>query len=41
MFKRLKENNNPETLNSYLGLLKYGNTQKVKNEILNIYINSQ
>ena len=29
MFKRLKENNSKETLASYLGLLKYGNTYKL------------
>ncbi|TSC94643.1 MAG: RNA-directed DNA polymerase [Parcubacteria group bacterium Licking1014_1] len=38
MFERLKENSNPVTLSSYFGLLKHGNTQKVKNEVLKIYI---
>ncbi|OHB17429.1 MAG: hypothetical protein A2913_00495 [Parcubacteria group bacterium RIFCSPLOWO2_01_FULL_40_65] len=31
MFKRIKESPIAETLNSYLGLLKHGNTQKIKN----------
>jgi len=30
MTKRLAENKSPETLNSYLGLLKHGNTHKLK-----------
>ena len=33
MFKRLKESQNPETLNSYLGLLKHGNTEKLKENL--------
>ncbi len=35
MFRKLKENSKPERLNSYFGLLKYGNTQKIKSEVLN------
>ena len=38
ILKRIKENNSLETSNSYLGLLKHGNTQKVKNEVLKLYI---
>jgi retron-type reverse transcriptase len=30
MLKRIKENQSSETLNSYLGLIKHGNTQKIK-----------
>jgi len=37
MFKRLKENDTSETLNFYLGLLKHGNTNKIKDDILKIY----
>lgn len=36
--KRLKENNSLETLNSYLGLLKHGNTELVKNKVLKLHI---
>jgi len=32
--KRIKENNKPETRASYLGLLKHGNTYKLKNKII-------
>lgn len=34
MLKRLKDNPTPETLNSYLGILSYGNAQKLEMEIL-------
>lgn len=34
MFRRLEESKTTETLNSYLGLLKHGNTEKIKREIL-------
>lgn len=34
MIKRLEANSNRETLNSYLGLLSYGNTEKIKKSIL-------
>ncbi len=34
MFRRIKTNPTPETLNSYLGLLKHGNTERIKKEIL-------
>ncbi|MEK7537146.1 MAG: reverse transcriptase/maturase family protein [Patescibacteria group bacterium] len=33
MFRRLKESRNQETLNSYLGLIKHGNTGKIKKKI--------
>ena len=36
MFKRLEKNPSSETLNSYLGLLKHGNTYKLKREIFNL-----
>ncbi len=34
MLKRLKQNNSLETINSYLGLLKHGNTVKIRKQIL-------
>ena len=34
MFERIKKNSSLETLNSYLGLIKHGNTEKIKAEIL-------
>lgn len=34
MLKRLKQNNSLETLNSYLGLLKHGNTIKIKKQMI-------
>jgi RNA-directed DNA polymerase len=34
MFKRIRQNNAKETLDSYLGLLKHGNANKLKKEIL-------
>lgn len=33
MFKKLKESKLSETLNSYLGLIKHGNTLKIKQNI--------
>ena len=36
MLKRIKENPKLETLNSYLGLLKHGNTARLKSKILNL-----
>lgn len=33
MFKRLQESQTTETLNSYLGLLKHGNTEKLKENL--------
>ena len=33
MLRRIKENPNTETLNSYLGLLKHGNAKKLESEI--------
>ena len=35
MFKRLKESLTSETINSYLGLLRHGNTEKLKEKIKN------
>ena len=34
MFKKIKENSKPETVNSYLGLLKHGNTDKIKKMVI-------
>ena len=36
MFRRLKDSQNPETLNSYLGLIKHGNTLKLRKVILDL-----
>jgi len=36
ILKRLKENSSLEILNSYLGLLKHGNTEKIKNKIFDL-----
>jgi len=33
MFRRLKAPSTPKTLNSYLGLIKHGNTFKIKRDI--------
>lgn len=33
MFRRLKESQTPETINSYLGLIKYGNALKIRQSI--------
>lgn len=38
MFRRLKESNKSETLNSYFGLLKYGDTGKIREEIILKYL---
>jgi len=39
MLKRIKKNPSVEMLNSYLGLLKHGNSCKIKESILNsIYV---
>lgn len=35
MLKRVKDSDNPATISSYLGLLKHGNTYKIKNSRLN------
>lgn len=40
MFKRIKSSPSPETLNSYLGLLKHGNTGKVRNKVALRYARS-
>ncbi len=37
MFNRLKNNFSNNSLNSYLGLIKYGNTMKIKSKIINNY----
>lgn len=37
MFKRIVISPKEETLHSYLGLIKHGNTHKVKEEIINLY----
>ncbi|MEK7658415.1 MAG: reverse transcriptase/maturase family protein [Patescibacteria group bacterium] len=37
MLKRINNNSSIETFNSYLGLLKHGNSYRIKNKILNAY----
>ena len=37
MIKRIKNNPEPETLNSYLGLLRHGNTHKLRQSVLKEY----
>lgn len=39
MIKRLQENNTPETVASYLGLLGHGNTKKLENFLCKTLIN--
>jgi len=34
MFKKIRQNTTNETLNSYFGLLKHGNTYNLKKEVL-------
>ena len=41
MFASVKENPKEETLQSYLGMLKHGNTQKIRSELLQKYWVSQ
>ncbi len=41
MFQRLKINKKPESLSSYLRLLKYGNTEKIRYTIVNLLDRSQ
>ena len=41
MIKKLAENSTNESLASYLGLLKHGNTHKLKKEIKNLYTDHQ
>ena len=36
MLKRIKKNQSIETLNSYLGLLKHGNSRKILNNIISL-----
>ena len=38
MFKKIKQNSANETIASYFGLLKHGNTRKLRKEILNLII---
>jgi retron-type reverse transcriptase len=35
IFKRIKKNKSYETLNSYLGLIKHGNSRKIREKLLN------
>jgi hypothetical protein len=37
MMRKIRNNAKPESLASYLGLLKHGNSYKVKQELLNNY----
>ncbi|MFH1252802.1 MAG: reverse transcriptase/maturase family protein [Candidatus Uhrbacteria bacterium] len=37
MFRRIKENPSPPSLQSYLGLLSHGNTYKIRQKLLNDY----
>lgn len=39
MLKKISDDYNPKTAASYLGLLRHGNTDKIKRKILNIFIN--
>lgn len=38
MIKRVRENPAPETLQSYLGLLRHGNTQKIRSIVEKEYL---
>ena len=38
MMRRIKENHAPETLNSYIGFLSHGNSRKLEEKILDVYI---
>ena len=38
MLAKIKENKNLKTLSSYIGLLKHGSTQKVKDKVLKLYV---
>ena len=38
ILKRIQDNPNKESLNSYLGLIKHGNTKKIEKELLDKYI---
>lgn len=40
ILKRIKENRNSKTLSSYVGLLTHGNTHKVKEKVLKLYVNN-
>jgi len=37
MLKRIKQNPSSETLNSYLGLMKHGNANEIRKDILRVY----
>ncbi len=37
MFKRIRDNSKPETVNSYLGLLQHGNTGKLRENYLSVF----
>lgn len=39
MFRTLKNDSRPEVANSYLGLLKHGNSQKLKSQVTKYLIN--
>jgi retron-type reverse transcriptase len=39
MFKRLRKSSKEETVNSYLGMLSHGNTEKLKTKVLNFLQN--
>ena len=41
MIKRMRENLAPETLQSYLGLLRHGNTQKIRSEVVKEHLLSK
>jgi len=41
MLKRIKDNPTSETLSSYLGLLKHGNTEKIKQKVWEEFLLSQ
>ena len=38
ILNKIKEAYNPRTLASYFGLLRHGNTEKIKSKVLNLYI---
>ena len=40
VFAKISKSKNSKTLSSYIGLLKHGNTQKVKSKILELYVSN-
>lgn len=40
MLRRIVENSNPETLNSYLGLLRHGNARTLENRVSHGFLRS-